>query len=98
MNTCQVIAVRINQESIFNDYNFSSLIFFPSRQMAVLSSVEHSQLLDPEFYVKEFLSCPPLFCGPLPVAPFLGSLNSQQERVSDLEWPVSPLYAWVSSL
>ena len=27
MNTCQVIAVRINQESIFNDYDFSPLIF-----------------------------------------------------------------------
>lgn len=89
MNTCQVIAVRINQEGNFNDYNFSSLIFFPSRQMAVLSSVEHSQLLDPEFHVKELLSCPPLFCGPLPV----GSLNSQQERVSDLGRCMSPLYA-----
>ena len=28
MNTCQVIAVRINQEGNFNDYNVSSLIFF----------------------------------------------------------------------
>lgn len=27
MNTCQVIAVRINQESIFNDYDVSPLIF-----------------------------------------------------------------------
>lgn len=66
--------------------------------MAVLSSVEHSQLLDPELHVKELLSCPPLFHGPLPVATFLGSLNSQQERASDLERPMSPLYARVSSL